>query len=234
MTGLAPTTAVRRPLITLATPGVPPVEATALVFDLDGVLVDSEAAWLEVERQAVLELGGTWNPMQDDDLAGSAPLVANAALAARSGLAGREDELGAVIERRGPEVFARRVAPIPGALDIVRTVAALAPVAIATNAGRPLAEASMSVTGLDRLVPTLVSVSDVMAGKPAPDVYIAAAGVIGVHPTACLAVDDTHTGLQAAVAAGMRTFAFGPILRVPEGVLASVQAWNDVRVAGVA
>ncbi|MFP4148048.1 MAG: HAD family hydrolase [Nitriliruptoraceae bacterium] len=206
------------------------MEATAVVFDLDGVLVDSERAWLEVERQAVRELGGVWEPRQDDELAGSAPTVANEALAARCGLQGREDELGAVILRRAPDVFAHQVLPIPGALETVRAVADLVPVAIATNACRVIAEVSMATTGLDRLVPTVVSVSDVRVGKPAPDVYLAAAAGIGIDPATCLAVDDTRTGLLAAVAAGMRTIAFGHPTRIPDGVMGGVPNWAETRI----
>lgn len=230
MTRATPRILLPGPALVLSRSGSPPVEASAVVFDLDGVLVDSQPAWIEVERQAVLELGGTWNPGQDDDLAGSAPHVANQALAARSGLVGREDELGDAIHRRGPEVFARQVVPIRGAFETVRAVADLAPVAIATNAGRAIAEVSLAVTGLDRLVPVMVSVSDVAAGKPAPDVYLAAAAAIGADPASCLAVDDTHTGLLAAVAAGMRTVAFGQPPRIPDGVVGTVASWAETRI----
>lgn len=208
--------------------GSEPVAAAAVVFDLDGVLVDSEPAWVEVERLAVEELGGRWDPTRTDDLAGSAAAVANRLLAERCGLVGREEELDAVIHRLGPRVFAEWVVAMPGALEAVRAVAGLVPVAIATNAPRAIAEVSVAAAGLDELIQVLVSVSDVRAGKPAPDVYLAAAAALEVPAAACLAVDDTHTGLSAAVAAGMRTVAFGRPGRVPEGVVGVVAGWSQV------
>ena len=210
--------------------GPEPVEAAAVVFDLDGVLVDSEPAWVEVERLAVEALGGRWDPSRTDDLAGSAAAVANRVLAERCGLMGREQELDEVIHRLGPKVFAEWVITMPGAVEVVRAAAGLVPVAIATNAPRAIAEVSVAVLGLGQLIPVLVSVSDVRAGKPAPDVYLAAAAALEVPAAACLAVDDTHTGLSAAVAAGMRTVAFGPPSRVPEGVIGVVPAWSQVAI----
>ena len=204
--------------------------ADAVVFDLDGVLVDSERCWLEAERRGVEELGGRWGAARADELFGTAPEAATRALASRVGLTGREVELGHAVYRAALEVFAAEVIVMPGAAEVVRHLAERVPVAVATNAPAAIARISLDVAGLHDRLTALVTVDDVEAGKPDPAVYLRAVDLLGVEPARALAVDDSPAGLTAAVAAGLRTVAFGRPPRVPDGVVAAVGSWSQVTV----
>lgn len=210
-----------------------------VVFDLDGVLVDSGRCWQEAERQAVVTLGGSWTDDPPSQPAGSAPVVANAELARRCGLEGREGEIHLAVQDAAIEVFSRCVQPIPGALEMLQRVLELVPVAIATNAPAAIAWASLRTVGFptDRI--EVVTVDDVLRGKPEPDIYLRASGRIGVDPGHCLGIDDTATGVTAAVAAGMPTLAFEGVdgkdhgaERVP-GITGILGNWGQLDVSAI-
>jgi len=197
----------------------------AVIFDLDGVLVDSERIWDEVRRSVVAEHGGAW---RDD------------ATRAQQGMSTPEwarylvETLGAKLtpERIAEVVvdeMARRYAGGPpvieGAEATVRAVAARWPVAIASSSPPVLIRAFLNATGLASLVPVAVSSEEVRAGKPAPDVYLKAAAMLAVDPTKCAAVEDTTNGLRAALAAGMSVYAVpNPHFPPDPAVLAQVTA----------
>lgn len=179
----------------------------AVVFDLDGVLVDSERVWDEVRRAVTGDHGGVWT---------------DAATRAMQGMSTPEwarylvDELGA---RVSPERIAvmvveemsRRYAAGPpvlaGGAETVRAVAERFPVAIASSSPPVLIRAFLAATELTDIVPVAVSSEQVAAGKPAPDVYLEAARQLGVAAADCAAVEDSTNGLRAALAAGMTVYA---------------------------
>lgn len=179
----------------------------AVVFDLDGVLVDSEQTWDEVRRAVVAEHGGRWTEPATRAMQGmSTPEWARYLV----------DELGArLTPERIAEVvideMAKRYADgppvLPGAADTVRAVAGRYPVAIASSSPPALIKAFLEATGLTALVREVVSSEQVAAGKPAPDVYLRAAELLAVRPENCAAVEDTTNGLRAALAAGMAVYA---------------------------
>lgn len=210
------------------------VTGAAVVFDLDGVLADSHHAWVDAERRAVEELGGRWRPPAAGTAQGTAPGVASAELAVRCGLDGRHDAVDAATRRHAVLRFPGLVRPVPGAERFVAAAAAAARVAVATNAARPIAEVTLRSIGLAGLLDVLVSADDVPEGKPAPDVYLAAAALVGVDPDRCIAFDDTVTGLRAAVGAGMCTFAFGAPAGAPAGIAGTIGSWADVEVVTAA
>lgn len=179
----------------------------AVVFDLDGVLVDSEQTWDEVRRSVVAEHGGTWT---------------EAATRAMQGMSTPEwvrylvEELGTrLTPARAAEVvveeMARRYADgppvLPGAADTVRAVAERYPVAIASSSPPVLIDAFLEATALRGPVRVAVSSEQVAAGKPAPDVYLRAAGLLDVPAKNCAAVEDTTNGMRSALAAGMTVYA---------------------------
>ncbi|WP_053207778.1 HAD family hydrolase [Jiangella muralis] len=179
----------------------------AVIFDLDGVLVDSEQAWDEVRRAVVAEHGGTWT---------------DAATRAMQGMSTPEwaaylvDDLGAdltpdEVARAVVDEMARRYAAAPpvidGAVDVVRAVAARGPVGIASSSPPVLIASFLSYAGLTGLVPVAVSSEDVAAGKPAPDVYLEAARRLDVDPRRAAAVEDSTNGLRSAHAAGLTVVA---------------------------
>lgn len=206
------------------------IDGSAVVLDLDGVLADSHTAWVDAERRAVEELGGHWRPSIGGTAQGTAPSVASAELAARCGLDGRQRDVDEATRRQAVARFPDLVQPMDGARRFVASVVDLVPVAVATNAARPIAEVTLRSIGLADLLRVLVTVDDVPSGKPAPDVYLAAAALLEAQPRRCIAIDDTTTGLRAAVAAGMRTLAFGPPADVPDQAVGVIGGWSDVTV----
>lgn len=179
----------------------------AVVFDLDGVLVDSERAWDEVRRAVVAEHGGTWTDAATRAMQGmSTPEWARFLVGDLGTRLTAEQAADTVVGE-----MARRYAAGPpliaGAVDAVRAVAAARPVAIASSSPPVLIRSFLEFAGLTALVPVAVSSEEVAAGKPAPDVYLEAARRLGADPTRCAAVEDSTNGLRSAHAAGLTVVA---------------------------
>jgi HAD superfamily hydrolase (TIGR01509 family) len=177
-----------------------------VIFDLDGVIVDSEIWWDQVRRDFAMAHGRTWG---EDDL--RAVMGANSRTWSRIMRRRLALDLPAeVIERAIVDGMVTRYRTerspdIDGAVDAVRRIAAERPVAIASSAHRAVIDAALVATGLDAVFePGMVTSSDeVDHGKPAPDVYLLAATRLGVDPSSCLVVEDSYNGVLAAKAAGM-------------------------------
>jgi HAD superfamily hydrolase (TIGR01509 family) len=175
-----------------------------VIFDLDGVIVDSEIWWDEVRQAFAASHGRTWTA---DDRA--AVMGANSAAWSRTMRERLDLRLSpAEIERAIVDgVVARYRAEgspdVPGAVDAVRRIAAERAVAIASSAHREVIDAALEATGLVGTFGVIVSSDEVAHGKPAPDVYLEAARRLGADPDACLVVEDSYNGVQAACAAGM-------------------------------
>ncbi len=175
----------------------------AVVFDLDGVLVDSEPVWDAAKHEVTERAGGRWR-----DTAGTEML----------GMSGPEwaefmrVELDiplppAEIWQRVVDGVLRRledhVPLIPGARQAVETVAARWPVAVASSADRPVIEKVLAAAGIASLFAATVSSAEAGRGKPAPDVYLMAARRLGVPAPEAVAIEDAGNGMRSAVAAGM-------------------------------
>ena len=177
----------------------------AIVFDLDGVLVDSEQVWDEVRQRLVADRGRDW------------PADATAAML---GMSTPEwaAYLGRIVDDT-PEAMARQVIGamadryreqvplLPGAVDAVRALAGRWPLAVATSSPRRLIGVVLAAAGIADRFRVTVSSEEVARGKPAPDVYLAAAERLGVDPARCVAIEDSANGLRAAAAAGMTVVA---------------------------
>jgi len=181
----------------------------AVVFDLDGVIVDSERVWDEVREQYTRESGGRYTETAARDMMGMSAPEWSRYMADVLGVPGTPAE----IDARVVELMLRRYgeAPplIPGAVEAVRRVGAGWPLAIASSSNPELIEVVLRVSGLDRDVRIAVSSQEVARGKPAPDVYLEAARRLGVDPTHCVAVEDSENGIRSAHAAGM------PVVVIP-------------------
>jgi HAD superfamily hydrolase (TIGR01509 family) len=186
-----------------------------VIFDLDGVIVDSEIWWDEVRQDFAKGHDRGWT---EDDRA--AVMGANSAAWSRIMRERlRLDLPDADIERVIVDAVVARYrdegAPvIPGAVETVRRIAASRPVAIASSAHPAVIAAALDATGLAGTFPVVVSSDEVAHGKPAPDVYLEAARRLGVDPSACLVVEDSINGVRAARAAGM-TVVLVPNASVP-------------------
>jgi len=179
----------------------------AVVFDVDGVLIDSEPVWERVRRQFTAEHGGRWPDDAQDRMMGMSTGEWSGYMSADFGLplpAARVAEL--VIERMTAE-YQVHLPLLAGAVDAVRGLAGRWPLAVASSAPKALIETVLDASGLRPLFAAAVSSEEVPRGKPAPDVYLEAAARLGVPPAACAAVEDSSNGLRSAAAAGMAVIA---------------------------
>ncbi|PSO46184.1 MAG: hypothetical protein BRC31_01750 [Actinobacteria bacterium QS_5_72_10] len=211
----------------------PPCVPEAAVFDLDGLLVDTEPAWEDAERRLVEQLGADWDPGLRLRLLGSGLARASAILAEHVGHADPQ-----TIERRmlvaALEEFRRGVAPRPGAAELLASLAGHVPVAVATNSRRVLADTVLASAELDAEPRVLVCAEDVDEPKPAPQPYQRACAELGVNPSATIAFEDAPPGIAAAVAAGLWTVACPSEPGAStEGAHAVVASLADVDVAAL-
>jgi len=190
---------------TTATRGCEVVDA--VVFDLDGVIVDSEQVWDDVRETYTREHGGTYTDRATRDMMGMSSLEWSRYMAEELGVPGTPDEINAAVVERMLERYGSAPPLIPGAVEAVRRVAAQWPLAIASSSNPELIEVVIRVSGLADVFETAVSSQEVPRGKPAPDVYLEAARRLGIDAARCAAVEDSHNGIRSARAAGMRVVA---------------------------
>src|SRR5436189_5052478 len=180
---------------------------SAVIFDLDGVVVDSESAWDAARRELVARVGGAWRPG-----------ATRAMLGMSSGEWSRyvRDELGVPLDLDGINTAVvdnierryREALPlIPGAVDAVRRMAGRWPLGLASSSNRPIIDLVLEQAGLTASFVATVSSEEVGRGKPAPDVYLEAARRLKVEPRGCVAIEDSSNGLRSAAAAGMAVVA---------------------------
>jgi HAD superfamily hydrolase (TIGR01509 family) len=179
----------------------------AVVFDLDGVLVDSETVWDEARREVVVRHGGTWLPDATREMMGMSSTEWSTYLHERLGVALAPDEVSdavvELVERRYDEALPL----LPGAQETVRALASHWPLGLASSSNRPIIERFLDASGLRPCFTVTVSSEEVGRGKPAPDVYLEAARHLMVAAERCLAVEDSTNGIRSAAAARMRVVA---------------------------
>jgi HAD superfamily hydrolase (TIGR01509 family) len=175
----------------------------AVVFDLDGVVVDSEQVWDEVRERYARERGGRYGPEATRAMMGMSAPEWSRYMVESVGVPGPPQDVVADVLARMLERYGERPPFLPGAVEAVRRVGARWPIAIASSSNPELIELVVRTAGLARLVRVAVSSQEVARGKPAPDVYLEAAARLGVEPTSAVAVEDSHNGIRSAKAAGL-------------------------------
>ncbi len=178
-----------------------------MVFDLDGVLIDSEPVWEQVRRGYVAESGGRWLPDSQQRLMGMSTPEWARYLSDELGVGRDPDRVATDVVDRMARRYDEELPLLPGAVDVVRRAASRWPLGLASSSPRRLIDTVLAVAGLASSFAATVSTEEVPRGKPAPDVYLAVASKLGVAPAACLAVEDSSNGLRSARAAGMRVVA---------------------------
>jgi len=179
----------------------------AVVFDLDGVLIDSEPVWEEVRRAYVADRGGRWLPDTQERLMGmSTEEWARYIAADLVDGVGAEDVAYEVVDRMSQR-YAEGLPLLPGAEDAVRRMAEYRPLGLASSSPRALIDLVLGKLGVEGLFRTTVSTEEVENGKPAPDGYLAVAAQMDVPPGGCVAIEDSSNGLRSADAAGMTVIA---------------------------
>jgi len=179
----------------------------AVIFDLDGVIVDSEQVWDEVREQYTVEAGGRYSETATRAMMGMSSTEWSTYMAEELALPGSPEEINAAIVQRMLTRYGEAPPLIDGAADVVRAIAEAVPVAIASSSNPELIDVVLRVAGLADVVRDAVSSQEVPRGKPAPDVYLEAARRLGVDPSRSAAVEDSHNGIRSAKSAGMRVFA---------------------------
>jgi HAD superfamily hydrolase (TIGR01509 family) len=180
----------------------------AVVFDLDGVLIDSEPVWERVRRRYVAEAGGTWQPDSQQRLMGMSTAEWARYLSAELGVPHAPERVATdVIERMARSYDDDGLPLLPGAVDVVRRAADRYPLGLASSSPRRLIDTVLAEARLTGLFAVTISTEEVPRGKPFPDVYLAVATKMGVPPGDCVAVEDSSNGLRSAHAAGMRVIA---------------------------
>jgi HAD superfamily hydrolase (TIGR01509 family) len=220
----------------------------AVIFDLDGVLVDSEERWVRAKQDLVRETGGRWKAEASHAMLGMSSPEWSRYLHEELSVPLSPEEINSAVLARMLEDYRRDLPLIEGAQDAVRRVAARWPLGLASSSNREVIDVVLEVAGLADAFAVTVSSEEVARGKPAPDVYLEAVSRLGIAPGNTAAVEDSTNGLLAARTAGMAVVAipnpaFPPreealagadvvldsITELTPATIESLRAWTDRR-----
>jgi HAD superfamily hydrolase (TIGR01509 family) len=179
----------------------------AVVFDMDGVLIDSEPVWERVRRGFVADRGGHWPADAQDRMMGMSTAEWSAYIAADFGLALTPQQVAQQVIAAMAAEYEKHLPLLPGAIDAVRSLSGRWPLAVASSSPRSLIGTVLDTADLASAFAATVSSEEVPRGKPAPDVYLAAADRLSVPPKSCAAIEDSSNGLRSAAAAGLTVIA---------------------------
>jgi HAD superfamily hydrolase (TIGR01509 family) len=179
----------------------------AVVFDLDGVLLDSEQLWNESKEELVRESGGRWREEAPTAMMGMSSREWSRYMHDELGVNMDAEEINRDVVRRMEERYHRHLPLLPGAVEAVRSLHRRWPLALASSANREIIDFALEVADLAGEFGATVSSEEVQSGKPAPDVYLEAAHRLGVQPDRCVAIEDSSNGMRSAAAAGMAVLA---------------------------
>ncbi|MEV4760846.1 HAD family phosphatase [Micromonospora sp. NPDC049559] len=179
----------------------------AVIFDLDGVIVDSEPVWEEVRRGYVAKRGGRWQPDSQRRLMGMSTGEWARYLSEELGVDRSPERVAEDVVTEMTERYRAHVPLVDGADDVVRRLAVNWPLGLASSSPPRLIEAALAATGLTGAFRFTLSTERVARGKPAPDVYLTVAERLGADPARCVAIEDSSNGIRSAAAAGTRVVA---------------------------
>lgn len=179
----------------------------AVIFDLDGVLIDSEECWSEARRAVVAERGGRWTAGATRAMMGMSAPEWSRYMHDELGIGLDPDAIDQAVVRRMASAYRARLPLLPGAVEAVRALAARWALGLASSANRELIALVLEQAGLVAAFSAVVSAEEVARGKPAPDVYLEAGARLAVAPGECVAIEDSSNGLRSAAAAGMAVVA---------------------------
>jgi HAD superfamily hydrolase (TIGR01509 family) len=191
----------------------------AVVFDLDGVLVDSEHVWDEVREELARERGGRWHDRAQADMMGMSSPEWSRYMHDVIGLDESPEEIDTEVVRRLLARYAIELPLIEGAVEVVERLAGSFRLALASSSNRAVIDAVLAESGLEASFEVTVSSEEVSRGKPSPEVFVEAARRLRIATRDCAAIEDSGNGIRAAHAAGMRVIAI-PNRRFPPPVAA--------------
>jgi HAD superfamily hydrolase (TIGR01509 family) len=179
----------------------------AVVFDLDGLLLDTEQLWDEVRETLARERRGRWHTGAQADMMGMSSPEWSRYMHEVVGLSESPDEIADEVVRRMEDRYRERLPLLPGARDAVERLAAYWPLGLASSSNRPLIDLALDVGRLGSFFRATVASEEVARGKPAPDVYLEACSRLAVAPARAAAVEDSRNGIRSAHEAGMKVVA---------------------------
>jgi HAD superfamily hydrolase (TIGR01509 family) len=179
----------------------------AVVFDLDGLLLDTEELWDEARREIADERGGRWRADAQRAMMGMSSPEWSRYMHDVIGVPDPPDRIADEVVERMTQLYRAELPLVDGALEAVRRIGRRWPLGIASSSNRPLIDLFLELTSTGDLFEATVSSEEVAAGKPAPDVYLKAAARLGARPDRCAAIEDSENGISSAAAAGMRIVA---------------------------
>ena len=212
----------------------------SVIFDLDGVLLDSEHVWDQARRELARERGRPWPETATRAMMGMSSLEWSRYMHDVVGVPDPPEEISREVVGRLEEIYRRELPLVEGAVKAVQRLAARWPLGLASSSNRELIDLVLELSGLARYFQATVSSEEVARGKPEPDVYLEAARSLDGSPERCAAVEDSDAGIRSAKAAGMRVLAipnpqFPPgedALALADEVLGSLAELTSERVAG--
>jgi HAD superfamily hydrolase (TIGR01509 family) len=179
----------------------------AVVFDLDGVLLDTEELWDEARRQIAAERGGRWPDDAQRAMMGMSSPEWSRYMHDVIGVPDPPERISEEVVERLAELYQRQLPLVDGAIEAVRRIGARWPLGIASSSNRPLIDLFLDLTGTRDLFQATVSSEEVAHGKPAPDVYLEAAARLGGAADRCAAIEDSENGIRSAATAEMSVIA---------------------------
>ena len=214
----------------------------AVVFDLDGVLIDSEGVWNAARREVAVAHGGHWSEDAQRAMMGMSSTEWSAYMHDRLSVTLAPEQISELVVSKLLELYRRHLPLLPGAVEAVDSLVEAWPLGLASSANRPVIDLVLSLSGLQDRFTVTVSSEEVPRGKPAPDVYLRAALELDVAAEECIAVEDSANGIRSAAAARMGVIAvpnreFPPSateLELADEVLGSLHELDRARVAWVA
>ena len=179
------------------------------MFDLDGVLLDSEARWDTARREVASAHGGRWRDDATAAMQGMSSPEWSRYLHDVLGVQLPPERINDLVVARLIDQYNRGLPLLPGAVDAVRRIGARWPLGLASSSNRVVLDAALRIAGWGDAFSVTVSSEEVRRGKPSPDVYLEAARRLGFSPGQCVAIEDSANGIRAGVAAGL------PVVAVP-------------------
>ena len=179
----------------------------AVIFDLDGLLIDSERVWDEARRGFVIAHGGRWHEGAQREMMGMSSLEWSRYIRHELGVKMSPEQISGEVVLRLSDLYRASLPLVPGAGEAVERLAARWPLALASSSNRELIDLVLELSEMGRRFAVTLSSEEVARGKPAPDIYIEAARRLGAEPERCVAIEDSHNGILSAAAAGMAVIA---------------------------
>jgi HAD superfamily hydrolase (TIGR01509 family) len=192
----------------------------AVIFDMDGVLVDSEVYWRESREEFAAELGKVWTAEDQHAAMGRNTIEWARVMQERLRLDMSLEQIMADVKARIIAHYEKRLPLLPGALEAARTARSAYRVALASGSPTEIIQEVMRLTGLGTVFEFVVYGDDIPNGKPAPDIYLETARLLGVPPARCVGIEDSSNGVRAVKAAGMYCIAVpSPGFALPDAIV---------------